>query len=446
MKDKLKIGFVTTVSGRWPRELPRERKKKYDEYLKKAYPDYEFCFTEDIVDDKVTLKNACDKFKAFGVDIVLLMFGAFSGDDYACGLYDELKTPIIFWSLREPDLHGGRILANALVAATMNSASVKRLGGKTHFVLGNESEPHAKAELDALFSAYALKKTMSQVTFGLLGYRPTAFYNSAFNEALIRRTFGVKIEETDLKVLFDKAESYSKEEVNAELSRIAIPISSNLPKGYIETHARLCLATREVFAEQGYDYAALKCWPEMGALHATPCAVIGRLADEGVHLICEGDVDAGLTYAAENILSGKAGFITDLIDINEEENYVTFWHCGNAAPSLISCDCTPEIANHPLAGQGTAIRAVLKKGEITFARFCDINGKYVLFVGKGYGVNTDMYTPGAMINVKLARPVKEVIYEIVEKGIPHHYALTWGDYVDELKAYARLLNIEIIEG
>lgn len=445
MKEKLKVGFITTVSGRWPRELPRQRKAKYDEYLKNAYPEYDFCFPDDIAEDKASLDAAIAKFKSFGVDVVLLMYGAFSGDDYACGLYDELKTPIIFWSLREPELHGGRLLANALVAATMNSASVKRLGGTTHFVLGNEDEPEAKKELDSILSAYALKKAMSKVTFGLLGYRPTAFYNSAFNEGLIRRTFGIKMEETDLKVVFDKMAKYTEEEVNAEIAKITIPVVKNLPEGHLENHARLCMAIREVFAEQGYDYAALKCWPEMGNLHATPCAVIGRLADEGIHLICEGDVDAGLAYAAENILSKKPGFITDLININEEENYVTFWHCGNAAPSLISENCKPEMANHPLAGQGTAIRAILKGGTITFARFCDIDGKYVLFVGKGEGVDSDMYTPGAMINVKLSCPVKKTIYEIIEKGIPHHYALAWGDYVEELKAYAKLIGAEIIE-
>lgn len=445
MKEKLRIGFITTVSGRWPRELPRERKAKYEEYLKGEYPQYDFCFPKSIAEDKASLQAAIDDFKSFGVDVVLLMYGAFSGDDYACGLYDALKTPIIFWSLREPELNGGRLLANALVAATMNSASVKRLGGTTHFVLGNEDEPRAKSELDGILAAYQLKKAMSGVTFGLLGYRPTAFYNSAFNEGLIRRTFGVKMEETDLKVVFDKMAGYTDEEVEEEISKITIPVSKNLPEGHLENHARLCKAVREVFAEQGYDYAALKCWPEMGNLHTTPCAVIGRLADEGVHLICEGDIDAGLAYAAENILSGKAGFITDLININEEENYATFWHCGNAAPSLIDECCMPEIANHPLAGQGTAIRAILKGGEITFARFCDIDGRYVLFVGKGVGVPSKMYTPGAMINVRLEAPVRDVIYNIIEKGIPHHYALVWGDYVNELKAYAKLIGVEVIE-
>ena len=86
--------------------------------------------------------------------------------------------------------------------------------------------------------------------------------------------------------------------------------------------------------QQGYDYAAIKCWPEMGNLHTTPCAVLGRLIDEGLFISCEGEIDAGLAAAVQNLLTGAATFITDLINIDEKENLVTFWHCGNGAPSL----------------------------------------------------------------------------------------------------------------
>ena len=53
---------------------------------------------------------------------------------------------------------------------------------------------------------------------------------------------------------------------------------------------------KELMKEQKYDYATIKCWPEMGNLHTTPCAVLGRLMDEGVSIGCEGDVDAGLLH------------------------------------------------------------------------------------------------------------------------------------------------------
>ena len=43
--------------------------------------------------------------------------------------------------------------------------------------------------------------------------------------------------------------------------------------------------------------------------------VLGRLADDGVHIGCEGDVDAELAQIAENYLTGLPTFITDMINI-----------------------------------------------------------------------------------------------------------------------------------
>ena len=57
--------------------------------------------------------------------------------------------------------------------------------------------------------------------------------------------------------------------------------------------------------------------------HTTPCAVLGRLADDGITIGCEGDVDAELAQMTEYYLTGEPSFITDLINIDEEKNVIT---------------------------------------------------------------------------------------------------------------------------
>ena len=136
--------------------------------------------------------------------------------------------------------------------------------------------------------------------------------------------------------------------------------TSQLPEGHLENHSKLYLAVKEVMAAQGYDFGTLKCWPEMGNLHTTPCAVLGRLADDGINIGCEGDVDAEIAQIAEYYLTGQPSFITDMINIDEDKNLMTFWHCGNAAPSLCNPNYDVLIRNHPLAGQGTAFYGALK--------------------------------------------------------------------------------------
>ena len=64
---------------------------------------------------------------------------------------------------------------------------------------------------------------------------------------------------------------------------------------------------------------------------------------------------------------------------------------------------------------------------------------------KGEALEQDRYTRGIMANVKVKRPVRQVIEEIIQEGIPHHYSLVWADVAEEMKTVCELLGIPVIE-
>ena len=353
---QLTIGFITTCSGRWPREVPEQRNREYGEWLEAQMPEVKVVRAPELGSGIESVEAAVREFKRQEADVIVLVYGAFTGDDVASYLAEMVQIPIILWAPYEvPFEREDRLYSNALCSMTMNAAALRRLGVSCHTIYGSREDDKAAEKVKNLLLAYGVVKSLKHTTLGLLGYRPTAFYNCAFDEGLIRRTFGVKIEETDLKVVFDKMADLPAEKYEADMAKMAEAYDTGkLPEGHLENHSRLYLALKEVMAEQHYDFAAIKCWPEMGNLHTTPCAVLGRLADDGITIGCEGDVDAELAQMTEYYLTGEPSFITDLINIDEEKNVITFWHCGNAAPSLFNKAYEVEIRNHPLAGQGTA--------------------------------------------------------------------------------------------
>ena len=446
MTQPMSVGFLTTVSGRWPRELPRQRHQLYGGWLKEQLKTVNLVSCPDIVDSTQAIESAVALFRQSGVGLVILLYGAFTGDDVSAAIAQELNVPLILWAPREPELGGGRLLSNAMVALTMNSASLSRLGCLSYPVYGGLESEEATGRVLSLVRAYATAHRMRQMTLGLFGYRPTAFYNSAFDEGLIRRTFGIKMEETDLKVVFDHMAALDGAEVAAEMerARASFRLDPALPREYLENHARLYLTLKDLMRRQGYDYAAIKCWPEMGNLKTTPCAVLGRLIDEGFPIACEGDVDATLAMIAQTCLSGQSNFITDMIDMNERENYLTFWHCGNAAPSLHHPDGGAVMGDHPLAGQGTAFSTPLKEGPVTISRLCNIGGVYKLFLLKGQARQTTLYTPGCMVNVTMESPVKPILYHLIQEGVPHHYSIVWADVYQDMLQLARLWGMDVL--
>lgn len=446
MKKKLNVGMVVTLSGRWPVDLPERRWKEYGDWIENHFPDCTIVRYDRVVSAKCDMTECISLFKKREVDLLIMVYGAFTGDDICCGFADALSVPVILWAPREEKwIRDDRMYANALCSAAMNGASLKRIGAPHHIIFGDKEEERVQKEIQSYVSAYAAIKNIKGLTFGLFGYRPTAFYNCAFDEVVIRRTFGINVEETDLKVVFDRMAELTEQEVETErLHTEQLWDTGEVPEGHMENHVRLYLVLKQLMKELGYDHATIKCWPEMGNLHATPCAVLGRLMDEGISIGCEGDMDAGIAALVENILTQKPTFITDLINIDEKENTVTFWHCGNAAPSLHNEKDGVKMCNHPLLGQGTAFWCSLKEGPVTAARFSNINGQYHLFLLKGIAVPTVRNTRGAMVNVRIDTPVLELVKEIAQKGMSHHYSLVWQDVAQEMEQIADILNIPVI--
>ena len=134
-----------------------------------------------------------------------------------------------------------------------------------------------------------------------------------------------------------------------------------------------------------------------------------------------------------------------MINIDEEQNTLTYWHCGNAALSLMNPGHEVTLDNHPLAGQGTAFYGSLKTGPVTVTRFCNMNGVYKLFLLRGEAVDTPRNTRGVMVSIKTKAPVRGIVENVIKKGIPHHYSIVWQDVADEMIAVAELLGIEVIE-
>lgn len=446
MKKKLNVGMIVTLSGRWPRELPEKRWKEYGEWVENHFPDCETVCFDRVICTKDDMTECISLFKQSDVELLIMVYGAFTGDDICCGFADALSVPVILWAPREEAwVREDRLYANALCCASMNGASLMRIHAPHHIIFGNKEEARVQKEIENLVSAYAAIKNIKGLTFGMFGYRPTAFYNCAFDEVVLRRTFGINVEETDLKVVFDRMAALPDPEVTAEQQRAErLWNTKEVPEGHMENHARLYLVLKQLMKEQGYDYATIKCWPEMGNLHATPCAVLGRLMDEGISIGCEGDVDAGIAALVENVLTEKPTFITDLINIDEHENTVTFWHCGNAAPSLHNEKDGVKMCNHPLLGQGTAFWCSLKEGPVTAARFTNIDGQYRLFLLQGTAIPTVRNTRGSMVNVRIETPVLDLVKEIAEKGMSHHYSLVWEDVAQQMEQIAGILDIPVI--
>ena len=63
MKQKLNLGFVTTYSGRWPKELPEQRDREYSAWLEENLPQVNVVKASRIGCTKEALEEIVREFK-----------------------------------------------------------------------------------------------------------------------------------------------------------------------------------------------------------------------------------------------------------------------------------------------------------------------------------------------------------------------------------------------
>jgi L-fucose isomerase-like protein len=328
----------------------------------------------------------------------------------------------------------------------MNCAALKRIGARYHFLFGSEKEEKVLKTLSIYLKVYHVVKRLKHTFLGLIGYRPTGFYSSTFDETLIRKTFGISIEEQDLVALTTIAEKIDSTLIKKDIKQLSASIDHiDLPEGHLENHSRIWHGLNKLVDQFGFNALTLKCWPEMGEMKMTPCAAISRFANEKFIIGCESDVNTTISMLVEQFFTNDIVFMSDLIKVDPKKNSALFWHCGQAAGKLHGDVCGRELRNHSLAGEGVVVEGTLKTGKVTICLFNNIEGKYRLFLTTGEALPTEKVVRGVMTEIKLNVPVINTIYKIAEEGIPHHYAIVWQDIAHELRAIAEYLGIEIIE-
>ena len=73
-KKKLNLGFLVTVSGRWPRELPERRLAEYGNWVKETFADTEVKVFPRLVCTKADVEDCVREFKAGEIDLILRVY------------------------------------------------------------------------------------------------------------------------------------------------------------------------------------------------------------------------------------------------------------------------------------------------------------------------------------------------------------------------------------
>ncbi|MEE3482143.1 MAG: fucose isomerase [Lachnospiraceae bacterium] len=384
-------------------------------------------------------------------DFIILQNITFANAAYTAEVMRRFAgTPVLLWTLREPAIDGGRLRLNSLTGAYSAANTLKRFSDKpVNYIFGSPDENNVKQALSAALAAARLRYDMKHLNLLAVGHTPEGFGFGRADDNEMMSTFGTKLLSIEARELIDTAKSYSDEEIagflkDAENRTVGL---QNTPEKNRTDFARLYKAYKDYCITNNIGALASRCWPDFFTAFGTPvCLVLAMLNDLHIPAACEADTYGALSMYAASELTGSPCFFGDPVSMNEEENTITFWHCGTAACSLAREDTGAVIGEHCNRHIGpTCEFGCRASDEATIFRIGKApDGSFRFFIAEGEILDKPKQFLGTSLVVRTKGSAEEIVHRTVEEAWEPHYVVAYGAIGRALTYLANYLGIEVV--
>lgn len=446
MTVPLRIGFVPIARPTFDTALAAAVTDQARHHLRSK--GWELCGPDELVMDMATVLEATAELNDCPPDVLLLFQATFADSTMTMALAETMNVPLLLWAVPEAP-SGGRLRLNSLCGINLSAFSLKEAGRRFRYVYAGPEDPAVLPQVEALAHAGRVLRTLRQARIGVIGQHPDGFDPCHYHAERLSALLGTEVIPFELPAFFEKVRSQPSERAEAELVRLSktLPNLPELDQVAVRGTLSTLEALRDLARAEGLAGIAVRCWPEFFTeLGCAACGALSIMSDAGVPCSCEADVNGTITQLILQAVSDGPAFGTDLVIADREDNTVVFWHCGLAPLSMADPSVQPRGTIHSNRKLPLLMEFPLKPGRVTIARLSESKGAgYRLVVGRGEMLARPNSFSGTSGVCRLDRPVNEVLDVIMDEGLEHHYAVTYGDYLASLLALAEVLQLPVVQ-
>jgi len=382
--------------------------------------------------DPEKAREAGEYFRREGVAAVCCAATSWFEDYLVLDMLEEWGCPLILWAL--PGMETGSLCGMQQLAYMLKVLEVPLC-----FIFDEIASQDALNKALAYAKTASVRQKLRRAKIGYLGHRVEGMTETTASELALKKVFGVRVVGIDMDVFLKKVEEVPPESVQdawEELKRSVGKVSCKDDAGIYAL--RVYEAFRDIITQRNLDAVAAGCYPN---LMGRVCLAASLLADEGIPLACEGDVNGALGMLILTALSGKPTHNTDFLDPIPSANTIVFSHCGSGSFSLADGGKkSVELAPVRLMDEGVCCLFTPAPGPTTLINIVPTSQGYKIGMLYGDAVKTDMVFPGNPLRVRFSSPYKQIIQWIVDEGLGHHWMAVQCDVRDMIRDLCNMLN------
>jgi len=359
-----------------------------------------------------------------------------------------------------------------MVGMMAASGALDQLNKKHKRVFGSIEDEGTRKEVLSFIKAACAVNRLKGITYGNFGGRPMGMYTTVANLADWQRTFGIDVYDIEQYEIMRVGDTIPQEMVTharewlEKYCKTVAYNGDNLTPEKLETQIRSYYALRQIIEQRHLDFIGIKAHGDLTDWYCTMDVAEAFLNDpydwDGPHdpivAATESDMDGALTMQILKVLSGTPVLFAD---VRHYEKSVDTWFFSNSgthatyfaggsmdpAENLKNVSLLPESKDYPAGG--ASVHHFAAPGKVTLARFARKGDDYYLTIVPAEIVQFSQEEMEALGNT--ATPAWPIAFtkcsvsarEFIEKYPCNHTHGVYGDYVEELKDVAKILDIPV---
>lgn len=401
---------------------------------------------EGLLYDDQDVDKIAAKFRAEGVDGIMLAHCNF-GTEYVCArLAKKLGLPVLLWGpLDERPEPDGVRLRDTQCGLFATGKVLRRFQVPfTYLTNCRLNDPVFERGVRDFLAVCNVVKRFRNIRILQISTRPFDFWTTMCNEGELLEKFNIQLAPVPMTELTEevKAAKKDKEKMDATLAYIHENMEIQIKDKEVENVAALAVAMKTLVKKYGCQAAAIQCWNALQTeLGIMPCAANAILNDEGIPVVCETDIHGAVTALMVEAagMDETRGFFADwTIRHPDIENGELLQHCG---PWPVSVAKEKAKLTYPLAfDHPGSLTAEAKHGDVTLCRFDGDNGEYSLLLGRAKGVEGPKCM-GTYLWVEVEN-IKRLEAKIVEGPYIHHCVGIHKDVVPVLYEACKYIGVK----
>lgn len=309
------------------------------------------------------------------------------------------------------------------------------------------------AKIKEFAAAAKTRSVLRDSVIGLLACYNEAMWSTYVDPYNIFQKVGPEIHFLSVAEVCDEIEKITDDELKAVTDQIKkdFKFYPNVDYEKFDASVKASIAVEKLSAQYGLDLTVLNDIDTVlfGHVGLRP-GFMPTTAESKLTVVPEGDIGNGLaTYILHTISGGKRANFIEPFYIVKNRNCIAAGHAGpndyrtDPSKTIVARDERFAKSQWKYAGAPFAWY-VFPEGEYTVLHMSENNGKMKMVATKLNAIETKHYLASySHADFQHATLTPEQLFnELIKIGVNQHYGIVPGDYINELEAFAKMMDFE----